>query len=393
VNKRLTALRDHVRNGAENRPGIYRMFGPAGELLYVGKSIQVRTRLLSYFRARRGEKASEIVSHAHRIDWEYTSSEFGALLAELRSIKRAEPVFNVEHKHDRAHCFVKLTREPAPRLLMANSVVADGALYFGPYAGRSRVRDVLREIADLFELRDCKSNVPMRFADQLDFFTPDRVPRCMRADLGRCLGPCAARCSQQQYTARVEQTRRFLEGDIDKPLSILRSRMETASERMQFEYAAQLRDRSERLEHVVKEMVALRGTIESLSFVYEVEGFGGDHRWYVLKRGTVRQDLPAPRTKSERRATLEGARALLEAYEPVTAEVPPHQIAEILLIARWFRLRPQELGRTYTLSDLFSLARKEPDTHPADPSRHRSPRSSRRRKQSIGGLTAAPAGS
>src|SRR5690606_28404092 len=139
-------LRAQVRAACENRPGVYRMIGPGDNVLYVGKSIRVRSRLLSYFRADRGEKAAEIISHTHRIEWDYTPSEFAALLLEMRCIQRWRPPFNVEHKQDRVFCFVKLTREEAPRLL------------------------VVREVRDLLELRDCASATRMRFADQLDLF-------------------------------------------------------------------------------------------------------------------------------------------------------------------------------------------------------------------------------
>src|SRR5688572_11829546 len=98
MSSRLDNLRADVRARAENRPGVYRMIGPSDEVLYVGKSIRVRTRLLSYFRAERGEKAAEIVGHAHRIEWEYVPSEFAALLHEFRLIKRYRPPYNVEHK-------------------------------------------------------------------------------------------------------------------------------------------------------------------------------------------------------------------------------------------------------------------------------------------------------
>jgi hypothetical protein len=175
-------LRAQVRAGCENRPGVYRMIGPADNLLYVGKSIRVRTRLLSYFRAPRGEKAAEIISHTHRIEWEYTPSEFASLLTEMRSIQEARPPYNVEHKRDRAFCFIKLTREEAPRILAVQEVADDGALYFGPFRGRARVREALREVADLLELRTCAAATPMRFADQLDMFGVDPQPLCMRAD-------------------------------------------------------------------------------------------------------------------------------------------------------------------------------------------------------------------
>ena len=349
------SLRDQVRALCENRPGVYRFWGPSGELLYVGKSIQVRTRLLSYFRAQKGEKAAELVRSAQRVDWEYTPSEFAALLAELHSIRRALPMYNVEHKRDRVHCFVKLTREPAARVLLAPGVVADDALYFGPYRGRERVREALRELADLLQLRDCKSNMKMQFADQLELFPPQRSPRCIRGDLGRCLAPCAGRCTQSEYRERVQLAQRFLEGDAERPLAILRSRMETAAERLNYEYAAELRDRAERLEEVKQEMVALRGTIESLSFVYEVAGHDGDDRWYVIRRGTVRAELPRPKRARDRQSALRRARAILTAPEPAPAQVPAHAISEILLIARWFRLYPQEFLRAWPVTGFDAL--------------------------------------
>src|SRR5690606_39209031 len=120
-------LRAEVRASAENRPGVYRMVGPGERLLYVGKSIRLRSRLLSYFRAERPDKAAEIVSHTHRIEWEYVPSEFAALLAEMRAIQAHRPPYNVEHKRDRAFCFIKLTREEAPRLLVVREMKDDGA--------------------------------------------------------------------------------------------------------------------------------------------------------------------------------------------------------------------------------------------------------------------------
>ena len=354
------------------------MLGPGDEVLYVGKSVRVRTRLLSYFRADRGEKAAEIIAHTHRIDWEYAPSEFAALLLEMRCIQKWRPLFNVEHKRDRGFCFVKLTREQAPRLLVVREVLDDGATYFGPFRGPGRVRDVIREVRDLLELRDCRATVPMLFADQLDLFglldapagstaapatrtanaAPERQPLCMRAQVHRCLAPCAARCTRQEYIAQVELARRFLDGDADVPLTILRQRMATAADRLQFEYAAQLRDRMMRLEDARAELVSLRGMIDSLSFVYEVPGVNGDDRVYVVRRGSIREELPAPSEPCERTALAERTQRLLNRRETF-ARVAPTQAAEILLLARWFRLRPHELDRTWKL-DSRPLPRKIP---------------------------------
>jgi excinuclease ABC subunit C len=340
-------LRADVRAACENRPGVYRMIGPGDNVLYVGKSIRVRTRLLSYFRADRGEKAADIISHTHRIDWEYAPSEFAALLLEMRAIQRWRPPFNVEHKRDRVFCFVKLTREEAPRLLVVREVLDDGAIYFGPFRGPERVREVVREIRDLLELRDCRGPTRMRFADQLDLFGADPQPLCMRADVNKCLAPCAGRCTKAEYNAQVELARRFLDGDADIPLTILRQRMDRAADRLQFEYAAQLRDRMHRLEDARAELLSLRGFIESLSFVYEVVGQTGETRAYVVRRGSIREEARLT-NDAERAALAQRARRLLQRRETF-ARVAPTQAAEILLLARWFRLRPHELENTWRM--------------------------------------------
>jgi excinuclease ABC subunit C len=357
-------LRAEVRAGCQNRPGIYRMIGPGDEILYVGKSIRVRSRLLSYFRADRGEKAGQIINHTHRIDWEYAPSEFAALLAEMRSIQRYRPPFNVEHKRDRAFCFVKLTREEAARLYVVREVLDDGAIYFGPFRGPARVRAVVREIRDLLELRDCAPSTRMRFADQLDLFQQllptgeqaDLQPLCLRGDVGKCLAPCAARCTGNEYRAQVDLARRFLDGDADIPLTILRQRMDTAADRLHFEYAAELRDRMHRLEEARAELVSLRGLIDSLSFVYEVPGHAGDDRVYIVRRGSIREDTPAPPSAAQRADLYDRAARLLERRETF-ARVAPTQAAEILLLARWFRLRPGELQQTWTAGELRNTQR------------------------------------
>ena len=340
-------LRADVRAGCENRPGIYWMVGPGDEVLYVGKSVRVRSRLLSYFRAPRNEKAAEIIGHTHRIAWEFVPSEFAAVVLEMRAIQQWRPPYNVEHRRDRAFCFVKLTRDAAPRLLDVAEVRADGAHYFGPFRGRQHVREMLRELRDLLELRDCRPGTPMRFADQLDIFTPEHTPLCLRAEVKKCLAPCAARCTRSQYGAQVELARRFLDGDAAAPLAILRGRMEAAAARLNFEYAAALRDRMQRLEEATWELRGLRGTIEGLSFVYRVPGWGGDDRSYIIRRGSIRAERPVPRTAEERSALRAEARRLLTRPEYHTGTVLPTQVSEILLLARWFRQRPEEQARTW----------------------------------------------
>jgi excinuclease ABC subunit C len=307
----------------------------------------LRTRLLSYFRGDRGDKATEILSAATRIEWEYQPSEFASLLRELNLIRQHRPWFNVQHKLERSVCFIRITTDPAPCLQLATRAANDGSLYYGPYRGRELVRGLLRELSDVLQLRDCAPATPLRFADQIDLFDFEPVPRCVRADLGKCLAPCAARCTRAGYAARVAEARRFIEGARDRPIQLLNQRMQQAAERMQFEYAATLRDRVLRLEGARAELVELRRSIEALTFVYLVPGHRAEDRVYVIRRGVVLLDRPAPRCAEEESSLWESATDVFRRRESAVA-VDPAKVSEMLLLDRWFRLRPDELTRTIT---------------------------------------------
>jgi excinuclease ABC subunit C len=343
---KLKHLRNQVRADARNLPGTYRMVAEDGEVLYVGKSKQVRTRLLSYFRAKDGEKALRIVGEAHTLAWTYEPSEFSALLAELTQIKRFRPRFNVQHKRDGRYSFLKLTGGAAPRLYAVRAVSDDAATYFGPFRGGRRIEDAVRELNDVLGLRDCPVATPMRYADQPDLFGFDPAPRCHRAELKLCLAPCAAQCTLAEYHRQVELARAFLDGDADEPLAALNARMLNAAERWDFEYAARLRDRITRLEALRDEFARLREALDTLTFLYRVEGVDGDDRVYLVRRGTVRASLPTPRTPAARRKLARLAAEHFGRPEHDGALVQRHQVDEILLLARWFRARPEERSRT-----------------------------------------------
>ena len=329
------------------------MTGPGGEMLYVGKSVRLRSRLLSYFRAERGDKAHELIRDAVRIDWEYMPNEFEALVREMKLIQRRGPRYNVQHKRKRAYAFVKVTREPAARVLPVSRVTDDGSTYFGPFPRVGRVQETIRDLSYVMGLRDCPGSTPIFFDDQLEFFgSPegplDRPPRCLRADLGTCLAPCCGRTSSSTYRQRVDQAVRFLEGRGRAPLRMLESRMAEAVHRKDFEYAASIRDRLQRLQLFQEELAAFRGEVESLTFVYRVPGFRGSDRIYLVRRGTIRASLPHPKGAAARLRATEKIREVFRSPERTVHPegLTPWEAAEILLVARWFRLKPKELKRT-----------------------------------------------
>lgn len=339
-------LREHVRARAENRPGVYRMFGPGEELLYVGKSIRVRSRVLSYFRAARGEKAWELIRETARIEWEYIPNEFFSLIQEMKLIQERQPRFNVQHKRKRIYAFVKVTAEAAPRIVPVTRVIEDGSTYYGPFPRVKAISQIARELSQVLGLRDCPGPTPVYFSDQLEMFGAGRIPSCIRAELGTCLAPCCGRPSAAEYGSTVALARRFLEGNADRPLAELREQMEAASARMDFEYAATLRDRLERLQDFRDQLLAFRGKVENLTFLYRVPGFAGDDRLYLIRRGRIRRELGHPKTKRAREGV---ARAIDDVYGEVETgpvALTPQEAAEILLVARWFRMNPKEHKRT-----------------------------------------------
>lgn len=358
----LVALRAHVKGGATDRPGTYRFLGEGGEVLYVGKSKQLRTRLLSYFRAAwPHDKGARILWRAARIEWMEEPSEFAALLRELRQIKQLRPRYNAMMKRDARHyCFVRVTPGPAPRLVVVRSAGGDerGVLY-GPYTGATRVTAAIKELSDLLGLRDCASDVPMVFEDQheLPLLDVPRTPRCLRHEIGRCLGPCVGATDVDTYARRLATARAFLEGTHDGPLDDLAQRMQAHAEAMEYERAAVLRDKLARLEGLRAQFARLRFAIESLTFAYPVRGAGGlPDRVYLVRRGTVRHECDLPATPAARDAFRERCATVFGAPEPDVRTVRAHEVDELLLLSSWFSNHPDELAATVPPAMAATLA-------------------------------------
>jgi excinuclease ABC subunit C len=346
---RIKEMEADVRERAENRPAVYRMIAPDGEVVYVGKSKQLRARLLSYFRGSFPEdKGARILRDAYSIEWEYVPSEFAALLTELREIKKHRPRRNVAMKQDgRNLCFIKLTGGVAPRLTVVRGPGSDdNALYYGPFLGAASVEESLRELSDVLGLRDCTLDKKMRFSDQAELFDlPPRTPGCLRYEVRKCLGPCIAACSSGEYMDRVSLARKFLDGTHDGPIAMLRAEMAASSERLEYERAAAYRDKADRLADLRERFGRLRFAVESLSFIYTVPGHDGTERLYLIRRGRVRAEMDAPASSAEESALHE---ALAQIFGNVTdgVQVPSHEIDELLLLSSWFRRYPRELERT-----------------------------------------------
>jgi excinuclease ABC subunit C len=346
--KRPARLREKVRRSCGRRPGVYGMVDPAGELLYVGKAKSLRARLLSYFRPNsRDPKAGRIIQSTRVIVWEHVSSEFAALLRELELIRRWRPRFNVQgqpRRHRRG--YVCVGRQPAPYAFLAARPPSTALAVYGPVPAGPKAREAVRRVNDWYRLRDCPQAQEMVFADQGELFQMVLAPGCIRHEIAACTGPCAAACTQADYTGQVRSALRFLDGDDPEPLETLQREMTAASEGLAFERAAALRDKLGALRWLQEHLARLRAAA-GRSCVYPVAGFQGDDRWYLVHGGRVRTAIPAPRSVEERRDAI----AILTNMYATGSPAGPASLEEIdgmLLVAAWFRRHTAEQEKTFS---------------------------------------------
>ena len=340
--RRPGLLRQGVREQAPRLPGVYGMLDATGELIYVGKARSLRSRLMSYFRPKsRDEKAGKIVAETRRIVWERSPTEFGALLRELELIRRWQPRWNVQGKPKRMRrVYICVGRSPAAYLFLAPKPTTRVHACFGPVAGMKRAAEAVRRLNDWYRLRDCPQSQVMVFADQLELFPVVRAPGCIRHDIGNCVAPCAAACTQAEYSFHVAGAVDFLEGRDRTPLEQLERQMDEASVALEFERAALLRDRLKNLTWLRNHLERLRESSRE-SFVYPVMSADGTPLWYLVRASVVRAVIPAPIDEIGRyRASAKLAEVFTHDTQP--RPVGLDEVDGLLLVSAWFRRHKQE---------------------------------------------------
>ncbi|HEX7919161.1 MAG TPA: hypothetical protein VF454_07135 [Gemmatimonadales bacterium] len=345
----LARLKERVKRLAEDRPAVYRMVDPAGRVLYVGKARKLRTRLLAYFRAKfPDDKAARILQAAHDIEWDYTPSEFSALLGEIRAIKKLRPPYNVAGNRNRQAVFVTLLDGVAPRLAAVKWPRGEDRVY-GPFNSLGRVREAIRVLNDLLGLRDCPPKMPMVFADQGDLFSEPRQAGCIRYDIGQCLGPCAGLVTQERYRAAAWDAVSFLEARAIRPVDRIVAEMGKAAAEADFETAARWREKFESLEWLLAATVRAKAAVDLLTFVYRDPGSHGDDRAYLIRRGTIRATFPNPTTPIEMEAFRAAVAEEMSREEPEGGVLPVERLDEVMVVMAWFRKHPEALRRTSKL--------------------------------------------
>ncbi len=339
------------------------MLGEAGAVLYVGKSRRLRTRLLSYFRARgRKNKAAAILKCAFSIEWDYSPTEFGALLNELHLIKKFRPCFNsVYADDDQRRVWISISNDPVPAIrIVSKSDDPSAAALFGPFRRVAQVKDAVRALVEVMNIRDCtiesaNATEPkgvklptLWFEDDAGSATGNsrlsrsRMAGCLRYEFKSCSGPCLGKGTRSEYMLAINEIHRFLSGESQSPVDIIKAQMTEAAEAMEFERAAVLRDRLALLEWLNSRVRRFRADADRLSFRYHAKTFDGGEQLYFIRRGTVRAEL----SSSNPTVIAELSNRIFNAPDTNGTDIPLHDIDEFHLVASWFRRHPNELALT-----------------------------------------------
>ena len=233
------------------RPGVYLMKDERGKIIYVGKAVDLKQRVRSYFQSAQNlaPKVRALVEKIADLDYTVTDTEVEALILESNLIKEYKPRYNINLKDDKHYPYLRVTiQEPFPRIHVARRVEKDGARYFGPFTNAGAVRETISLIRRLFPLRHCRGPVD-----------PAKAARpCLNRHIKRCLAPCGGEVGEAEYRHIVDEVLLFLEGKQDKLLRELSARMAEAAENLEFEKAARLRDQCRAVEAIrEKQKIAL----------------------------------------------------------------------------------------------------------------------------------------
>ncbi len=329
-------------------PGCYLYKDSAGEIIYVGKAINLRSRVRSYFQksANHTAKTRKLVSRIVDLDIIMVDSELEALVLECNLIKQHRPHYNVRLRDDKHYPYLMLTmNEPFPRLLVTRKVKQDGGRYFGPFTNSRAVWDSLRLLYRLFPLVTCRKSWDN---------TPVQRP-CLYHQMGRCPhAPCAGLGNKDEYRKMVEDVALFLDGKQDKLVKQLKAEMEEAAEDLQFEKAARLRDQVQAVETLVErqKVVSTNQTDQDIVAIVNDQGKSAVQMFFIRNGKLIGQEHflldGMEGEEGIESATAEFVKQYYQeaSYVPQEIVLPTH-VEETVIIEQWLR---QKKGAKVTLT-------------------------------------------
>ncbi len=243
ISEQIQKLLEHLPKS----PGVYLMKNARDQIIYVGKAINLRSRVRQYFQSPRNQppKVQAMVPNIHHFEYIVTDSEIEALILENNLIKENKPKYNVLLRDDKTYPYIKVTvQEEFPRLLKTRKIRKDGAKYFGPYTNIWALNETLNILRSLYPIRQCNKDI--------NKLIERKVRPCLNYHIKKCIGPCTGRVNKEAYREMIQGILLFLEGREDELIKRIEGQMHRAAEAMDFEKAAKYRDQAEALKEILQ---------------------------------------------------------------------------------------------------------------------------------------------
>lgn len=261
-------------------PGVYIMKNEGGEVIYVGKAINLKNRVSTYFNnSKKHIKVQAMVSSVHDFDYIVCKSEFDALALENNLIKKFQPHYNILLKDSKTFPYLKINmQQDFPYFEITRRVEKDGAKYYGPYIGKFKAKTILEMLNFAFNLRECKQSIN---ADK-------SVKSCLRKHLGYCLAPCENKCIKDEYLIQVKKAINFLNGNDNEIIDVLKSKMQKMIDEQNYEKAITYRDNISFLKDFHSGVITELGINDDIdAFAYSSNGQNVAISIAIIRNGKV----------------------------------------------------------------------------------------------------------
>ena len=263
-------------------PGVYRFFNADDKVIYVGKAKNLKNRLTTYFGSNLAQKTYRMVHEAVRVDWTIVATELEALALEFSWIKQFHPTYNVQFKDDKSYPYLAISlNDEFPRIFITRKEKRPGLKYFGPYTNAWALRNTYEVLLKVYPVRSCSVG---------NFQRAQRTRRqCLLGDIGKCAAPCVGWVSPEEHKEIAHKLDAFMEKGMENLLPTLRSEMDQASEREEFERAARLRDQIESFEKAQRSTQGnLSDDLDGDFISIHEEGLHAAGSIFVVRRGSIK---------------------------------------------------------------------------------------------------------
>ncbi len=240
------------------KPGVYQFFDETEKIIYIGKAINLKKRVASYFYSSQGGKVMVMVKRIAQIRHIVVDTEIDALLLENNLIKKYQPRYNVLLKDDKTFPWICIKNEPFPRIFPTRQVIRDGSRYFGPYASVRMMNTLLDLVRQLFQYRTCRLNLTKENIEAGKF----RV--CLEYHLGNCLGPCEGRQSEESYLVTIDQITQILKGNLNTVMQQLKGLMQQYADEFAYEKANMVKDKLDLLEKYQAKSMVVNASVNNV---------------------------------------------------------------------------------------------------------------------------------